>query len=225
MPDVAAPEKPSKNDLLASFTHQAAQALIDADEHALFRLLTGEPAAELARAFGCSDDKDGADESEKSLAQAASSAAAAEDVIYKTSAKAVRKQLRHLSPRPVTSIHDLCDRNGDSVLHLAAQAGHAPVLRYVYNAGLIKNDDVNECANAEGVTPLHDAVRRGRVSFARQLLFLGADPTIPDNQGKSPNSIAKKLDKTLGDADLQREMVALLRSRGMPPGFAAAAVR
>jgi ankyrin repeat protein len=63
----------------------------------------------------------------------------------------------------------------------------------VYNCNILANDDVSACKNSSGDTPLHDAVVAFRVSFARQLLFLGADPAAKNKAGKSPQSLARKL--------------------------------
>jgi ankyrin repeat protein len=46
--------------------------------------------------------------------------------------------------------------------------------------------------NDKGQTPLHNAVMRKRVDAVKVLLQHGADPTIQDNEGKTPIDHARE---------------------------------
>ena len=45
-----------------------------------------------------------------------------------------------------------------------------------------------------GNSPLHDACSSGQVNVVKLLLSHGADPTIRDNEGKSPADVVKAND-------------------------------
>ncbi|TWW07985.1 hypothetical protein E3A20_28850 [Planctomyces bekefii] len=49
--------------------------------------------------------------------------------------------------------------------------------------------DVNEQGPANGMTPLHDAVQRGRVDVAKLLLEFDANPAIEDYAGRTPRDL------------------------------------
>ena len=81
---------------------------------------------------------------------------------------------------------DILDKLGRTVLHIAAQAGSHESIHV-----LSKGSDV--CVNARashGLTPLHYAMREGHESAVGILLTLGADDSIQDSVGRTPQQLA-----------------------------------
>lgn len=73
-----------------------------------------------------------------------------------------------------------------SLLHEAAERGHADVVRLLIETGM----DINE-ADERGRTPLHAACGAvDRADLVRLLLDAGADPTTIDDQGLTPLELA-----------------------------------
>lgn len=76
---------------------------------------------------------------------------------------------------------------GVSALFKAAIFGHEAIVAALLKAGAL----VNEQGPANGMTPLHDAVLRGRTKVVSLLLKSGADPKIEDYTGRTPIDLAK----------------------------------
>lgn len=110
------------------------------------------------------------------------------DAIIATYAEPVKRMLS--SSYGVNDICGVEDFNGDTCLHYAARSGHSLVLRFFFNAGLMKSMD--QYINREGNTPLHDAVSGQQVVMCRQLLFCGCDPKSKNRSGQTPVSLARK---------------------------------
>jgi ankyrin repeat protein len=97
------------------------------------------------------------------------------DVVSYLLAKGANPNLQELHPM------------GISALFKAAVFGHTEVAHLLLQAGAI----VNEQGPANGMTPLHDAVFRGRVDVAKLLLSFGADAKLKDYSGRTPKDLAK----------------------------------
>ena len=81
---------------------------------------------------------------------------------------------------------DILDRLGRTVLHSAAQAGSHECIHV-----LSKRTEVSVNARAsQGLTPLHYAMRDGHESAVNVLLSLGADKSIQDSVGRTPQQLA-----------------------------------
>ena len=76
---------------------------------------------------------------------------------------------------------------GISALFKAAVFGHAGIALRLLQAGA----NVNEQGPANGMSPLHDAVFRGRIEVAKLLLQYGADRSLKDYSGRTPMDFAK----------------------------------
>jgi hypothetical protein len=76
-------------------------------------------------------------------------------------------------------------RRDGSPLHAAA--GTKKVDPSIIPALVKKGDDIN-LRDYKKETPLHDAVARGSLESVRSLLALGANPNIPNHNGKTPIS-------------------------------------
>ena len=61
---------------------------------------------------------------------------------------------------------------GQNILHFAAECGNVGLLGLLVERGLDVNGD------ADGYTPLHSAAANGKLEAVRELLRLGADPTV-----------------------------------------------
>jgi ankyrin repeat protein len=72
------------------------------------------------------------------------------------------------------------DLNGETLLHLAAEAGNAATLRHLIMLGL----DVNQTKPDSSDSPLHYAVRAGRIDAARVLLENRAEPNLVAGYGE-----------------------------------------
>lgn len=81
----------------------------------------------------------------------------------------------------VRGVHEL------PALYFAAIGGSLAVAELVIAAGA----DVN--ARAEAAAPIHGAVIGGSVDMIRLLLDRGADPTLPDYEGRSARQLAEKM--------------------------------
>lgn len=98
---------------------------------------------------------------------------------------------------------DRCvDDDGRSLLHGACAQGEPELIR------LLKGKNLNpDAPDRNGLTPLHEASRHGKVEVARTLLEeLGADPTIQDKFGRTPYTLAWQYQKI--------EIMDLLQSSG-----------
>lgn len=88
---------------------------------------------------------------------------------------------------------DRCvDDDGRSLLHGACAQGEPDLVRLLKGKSLDPN-----APDRNGLTPLHEASRYGKVEVARTLLEeLGAEPTIQDNFGRTPFTLAWQYQKT-----------------------------
>ena len=79
----------------------------------------------------------------------------------------------------------LCLRNdfGQTALHLAVRQDHDELVSFLILTRKLPCLDVG---NGDGDTPLHYAAAWGRRESARLLIQGGADPSILNNQGKTP---------------------------------------
>ncbi|CAB3361685.1 Hypothetical predicted protein [Cloeon dipterum] len=87
--------------------------------------------------------------------------------------------------------------DGFTPLHLSALNGHFSVVVALLNEG---NADVNVCNNRKQ-TPLHLAVNQGEGGVIEQLLVMGANPNMQDDNGDTALHIA--LSKACGKPDYQ----------------------
>jgi ankyrin repeat protein len=103
------------------------------------------------------------------------SVAGKEDVVSYLLTKGANPNLHELHPM------------GISALFKAAVFGHTETAHKLLQAGA----QANEQGAANGMSPLHDAVFRGRVDVAKLLLSFGADPRLKDYTGRTPKDLAK----------------------------------
>ncbi|MCR4822851.1 MAG: ankyrin repeat domain-containing protein [Treponema sp.] len=77
--------------------------------------------------------------------------------------------------------------DGQTPLHLATIDGHTGVVDFVLNEKTsVRTADLLSAQDISGATPLHEAVRYGRVDIARLLLKNGAKVNAMDSIGKTP---------------------------------------
>ncbi|KAK3278634.1 hypothetical protein CYMTET_13440 [Cymbomonas tetramitiformis] len=122
-------------------------------------------------------------------------------------------------------------RHGETVVHLAAEAGSFPIVEYVLEQRLIAVDDPTKtgqtalhraaykghvelvefllksgaavnATNRSGQTPLHRAAYKGKLEVVKALLREGADCTAKDDKGRT--AVSRAQDKK------QEEVVKLL---------------
>jgi ankyrin repeat protein len=74
------------------------------------------------------------------------------------------------------------DESGRSPLHYAADVGAAAVEMLLSGGAAVNAQD-------DGTTPLHVAVERGSVTAVEALLRAGADPELPDAQGRAARDL------------------------------------
>jgi len=96
------------------------------------------------------------------------------------------------------------DEGGDTLLHMAAGAGRAPIVEYLAAQGL----DL-EAKNSQGQSALLYAAYQGHAAVVLFLLEKGVTFQYQDNQGMSPLHFASRQG--------QREVVALLLAKGASP--------
>ncbi|WP_296325019.1 ankyrin repeat domain-containing protein [Treponema sp. UBA3813] len=77
--------------------------------------------------------------------------------------------------------------DGQTPLHLATIDGHTGIVDYILNEKTsARVSDILAAQDISGATPLHEAVRYGRVDIARLLLINGANVNSMDSIGKTP---------------------------------------
>ena len=77
--------------------------------------------------------------------------------------------------------------DGQTPLHLATILGHTGIVNYFLNEKTpVRISDILQAQDIAGSTPLHEAVRYGRVEIAKILLDAGAKVDALDAVGKSP---------------------------------------
>ena len=91
------------------------------------------------------------------------------------------------------------DIYGHTPLHLAAQAGHQPVVRVLVEALL-------GVPNLFGDGPLHVAVRNGRTGVVSFLWACGASAVLSNNYAESPMTLAGPLSSVMGQTVAKRVM-------------------
>ena len=89
------------------------------------------------------------------------------------------------------------DLFGFTLLHVAAEAGHAEVCKALLAGGANPN-----VRNDLGQTPLHRAALQGRKDVVAVLLTHDAEPGVADNDGKRPCDLAE----LNGHSDLSRQL-------------------
>ncbi len=99
------------------------------------------------------------------------------------------KKLKEL----ISTGHDVHGKDalGLSYLHLAAAMGNSEMVDILIKAGI----PVNLKMGKKGSTPAHSAVSWGKASSLQALLKNGADLSIPNSEGKTPESLAVELKK------------------------------
>lgn len=127
---------------------------------------------------------------------------------------------------------DVRDAAGHTPLHLALASGRVQLAEMLFDAGgaespqallfaLVRADSADRdvlallrrrgadfnARDPSGQAPLHLAVADGQVALAKRLILAGADPNLPDAQGRTP--LSQALDRR--DADLIR----MLRQYGV----------
>jgi cytohesin len=128
---------------------------------------------------------------------------------------AARILLQHVGDQ---ALHET-DLDGDTALHLAAYNGHEEAVAFLLGQGAQANsrkrggktlfqmacqegqlgvvrlllqhmgEDALQQTDGRGWTALHYAAEWGCEEVVRFLLFAGADPTITDNQGRTPRAL------------------------------------
>ena len=77
--------------------------------------------------------------------------------------------------------------DGQTPLHIATIDGHTGVVDYIIRQKTsVRTVDILSAQDISGGTPLHEAVRYGRVDIARLLLENGANANAMDSIGKTP---------------------------------------
>lgn len=76
--------------------------------------------------------------------------------------------------------------DGQTPLHFASIYGHSGIADYILNDPALRAQDMLQAQDISGSTPLHEAVRYGRLDIVRMLLERGANVDALDSLGKSP---------------------------------------
>ncbi|MBR4599540.1 MAG: ankyrin repeat domain-containing protein, partial [Treponema sp.] len=77
--------------------------------------------------------------------------------------------------------------DGQTPLHIATIDGHTGIVDYILKENTaVRIVDILAAQDISGTTPLHEAVRYGRVDIARLLLSAGAKVNAMDSIGKTP---------------------------------------
>ena len=77
--------------------------------------------------------------------------------------------------------------DGQTPLHIATIDGHTGIVDYILNEHTsVRTTDILSAQDISGATPLHEAVRYGRVDIAKLLLEHGANANAMDSIGKTP---------------------------------------
>ncbi len=77
--------------------------------------------------------------------------------------------------------------DGQTPLHIATIDGHTGIVDYILKENTaVRIADILAAQDISGATPLHEAVRYGRVDIARLLLSAGAKVNAMDSIGKTP---------------------------------------
>jgi hypothetical protein len=101
---------------------------------------------------------------------------------------------------------------GVTPLMFASSSGHLEIVRF-----LLGHDSATatiNCRDRYGETALFKACRQGHGGVVRALLESGADPTIADNKGITPLTIAKRRSRDPVTVEGRRECVAPLKVSG-----------
>jgi ankyrin repeat protein len=77
--------------------------------------------------------------------------------------------------------------NGSIPLHTASKHGDDEIVK------LLLKSDIN-AVNNKGETPLHKAVKGAHMATVELLLEAGPDPTIENNEGRTPRELAEELE-------------------------------
>lgn len=129
----------------------------------------------------------------------------------------VHEILRHEKDRPRYGTRKCRCKSGRTPLHVAALNGYAEALSPLYT-GLVSSDPrayrlahsdkdnlINE-RDSQGCTALHLAAVQGHQEVARELLKLGADPSITDRSGKT----AAQKAYTMGNTDVYSLLTSVM---------------
>jgi ankyrin repeat protein len=87
------------------------------------------------------------------------------------------------------------DNDGRTPLMRACGWGDLGVVKVLVQHIVMGHQGLDEKELRNGWTALHWAARDGRVEVVRCLLLAGADPTITDDEGRTPRALAKGNDQ------------------------------
>ncbi len=107
-----------------------------------------------------------------------------------------------LSDDTMNTLLSASERHVPTLMHMAINNPDPAVLAvlaaYQFDPNAMANfDDGGWLGAARGTTPLHLAAEAGKADHVAMLLAIGADPTIKDKKGQTPDSLGEGSDSTM----------------------------